>query len=98
MSNKTPAFNPTDNQEVDKVNRPIDEVDEVLTDNQIDTKIKLKNFKPKEINFNEAAVQNKLKNIINRELPQPFPIKSQIPEIFTSEYIMKPIDLTKVKR
>ena len=99
MSTMTPAFNPTMNQKEDEVKRPFNENgDTFITDEHIDTKMKLKNFQVQEANFDETLIRKKLNKMVNRELPQPFPLKSQIPETFTSEYIMKPIDITKVKR
>lgn len=91
----TPGFNQTTNQE-EVINS--DKHIPQLLEKDFDDERKLVNFNVAEIDFNEEAMAHRIKNLVNREYPQPFPLKSQVPETFTSEFIMTPINITAVHR
>ena len=90
----TPAFNTTTNQETVPQNLANPKENFVRSE----TNRKLNNFTVKEIEFNEEEIRDKIQNLVNREYPQPYPLKSQMPESFTSEFVMKPLNLVDAQR
>ena len=91
----TPAFTTTANQNAAVQNQHLNDQSRFL---QSETNRKLQNFTVKELAFTEEEVQNRIKNLVNREYPQPYPLKSQMPESFSSEFVMTPISLVEVQR
>lgn len=91
----TPTFNTTNNQEATTSNLITSRKNSFVRN---ETNRKLKDFTVKEIEFNEEEIKNKIQNLVNREYPQPYPLKSQMPESFTSEFIMKPLNLVDAQR
>lgn len=91
----TPTFNTTNNQQEGPRRMTTNAADQFV---KSETNRKLNNFTVKEIEFNEDEIRNKIQNLVNREYPQPYPLKSQMPESFTSEFIMKPINLVQAQR
>lgn len=91
----TPAFNTTNNQPTMAGTSNLNDQSRLVIN---ETNRKLENFTVKEIEFNEQEIEDKLKNLVNREFPQPYPLKSQMPESFTSEFVMTPISLVEAQR
>lgn len=90
----TPGFQPTDGNAAD----PQIIGDGATQQKHQETQRKLENLKIDAIEFDQEDLEKRLQNLVNREYPQQYPLKSQVPESFTTEFIMKPIDTTDIHK